>query len=128
MSAAEGQSPWATKSAEMRCLKEMCRSCSVLSIFFHFCLSHILCSPFGSCFPFNLWVCSSRLLNASHLCVTLDVILGLQSSCPTSPLKIKSQDYLSKTLLTTIVFLNLLIFTKLKFSTKCKEINQKANK
>lgn len=106
MSAAEGQSPCATKSTEVRCLKEMYRSCPVLFSFFHFYLSHILYSPFCSCFPFNFWWCSSHLLNTSHLYATSDVILGLQSSCPAifTSLKINFPHHLSKTLLITIVF------------------------
>lgn len=93
-------------SSGVRCLKEMDRNSPVLSSLFLFYLPHFLYSLFGFCFPFNFWWCSFHLLNTSHLYATLDVIPGLQSSCPTicTSLKINSSGYLSKTLITTIFF------------------------
>lgn len=94
-------------------------------------LSQILYSSIAACFPFNLWCCSSYLLNTLHLCITLNAILVLQSSCSTSflSLKINFPGHLNKTLLTsTALFIYLFIFTKVKSSSKYKKINQNVNK
>lgn len=89
-------------SSEVRSLKQRYRSCP--PPFFHF--SQILYSTIATCFPINLWCCSSYLLNTLHLCITSNATLVLQSSCSTSflSLKIDFPGHLNKMLLTSTAF------------------------